>query len=1545
MKTLHRRSKMRFASLFTTTALLALLALTAPAQTAGPHALRGHHALPAAARAQAVDRLAATQQLQFTIGLPLRNQAELDKFLQELSDPSSPNYRKFLTPEQFTERFGPTKADYQAVLDYARANGFTVTATHPNRVLVSVSAPVSAVEKAFHVNMRHYKHPTEARNFFAPDAEPTLDLAVPIQDIGGLNNYIIPQPTYRVEPRPANATPQNGSAPDGGYMGSDFRKAYAPDVTLKGEGQSAGTINFGGYYQSDVRRYQDSNSIPHIPIVEELLDGVTDITANASGEEPLDLEMLSSMAPGLDSLYFYRGTSIDTMLSAIASDNVAKQIGASWVYGISGNTDNLLQQLAAQGITYFVAVGDYCAYPAPGHPNLPDSAGTPYATDVGGTTLTMNGTGAAYASEKVWNWYSTGQGDGGASGGISPHYGIPFWQQGIDMTANHGSTTMRNTPDVAMTADNIFVYQDNGGNANVGGESCATPLWAGFMALINQQNALNNNPPVGALNPIVYAIGKNSAYTAAFHDVTVGNNTNTVTTTNYPAVPGYDLCTGWGTPRGQATINAITVMPYLATVPPTTLTAYTGSNVSLTVSAGGQATLAYQWQYDGQNISGATGATLNFPSIQPTNAGLYRVIVTNSFGSVTSTICALTVIATPPYPGQTFATAPVAYYRLNETSGTTAYDSVGGFNGANNGSLVLGAGGPTPPAWPGFESGNTAYQFSGSGTSVSIPALNLSSNITLTAWVQPATAQSANYPGVVSWSGGGNTISLGFGNGNNRLTYVRNGSVYSSSSLVVPTNQWTFIALALSPTNAVLYMATNSNLIAYNTGTTNPALTSFTNTGYLGKNPYASYNGALDEVGIYNQQLTPTQLTNLVSAAQISLPAVTLTAPADGSFCVAPANINLTASVTTNGHSIQKVQFYNGASLLAESTTPPYQCTFSGVPHGIYTFVAEVVYDGGSVLGSLPANVTVTNQPPVAVADATNTLKNAAVTVNVLANDSDPNGYALSVQSVTPPSNGSTAIVGTNILYTPTTGFTGTDTFSYTCFDGHFDTASATVTVTVNQPSPPNLVNDTATTTQNTSVTIPVLANDTDPYNLPLAIQSITQPTRGSAAIAGTNVVYTPNNYWYGLDTFTYTADDGYGPNATATVSVSTPFPNFASTYTNAVLNAGAVAYWRLNETSGTTAYDSVGGNNGTNHGSLVFAVSGPTPPAWPGFESANTAYQFSSNSASATSVSLPALNLTSNITLTAWVKPNAAQGYYPGIVTWSSGGNTLGLVFGNNNNQLSCVRNGLVYSSSSLQVPTNQWSLVALTMTPTNAILYLATNSALVSYTTGTTNPALASFTNTANLGNSPYGRYNGAMDEVAIFNQALTPAQLNGLLAAAQTGLPAVTLTAPTDGGSFNSASNITLTASVTTNGYHSVEKVQFYHSATLLGESATPPYQLTWSNAPVGTNTLTAKLLYDGGSVLTSAAASITVTNAITVSTIPTNIVFAVSGTNLNFSWPADHIGWRLIAQTNHLANGISGNTNDWGTVSNSAGTNQLTLPIDPAKPMEFYRLIYP
>src|SRR5262249_10594525 len=109
----------------------------------------------------------------------------------------------------------------------------------------------------------------------------------------------------------------------------------------------------------------------------------------------------------------------------------------------------------------------------------------------------------------------------------------------------------RNVPDVALTADNIYVAFGNGSSGSFGGTSCAAPLWAGFMALVNQQAASLDYPSAGFINPAIYAIGKgwaNTPYASGFHDITAGNNEWGSSPTSFVAAPGYDLCTGWGTP-------------------------------------------------------------------------------------------------------------------------------------------------------------------------------------------------------------------------------------------------------------------------------------------------------------------------------------------------------------------------------------------------------------------------------------------------------------------------------------------------------------------------------------------------------------------------------------------------------------------------------------------------------------------------------------------------------------------------------------------------------------------------------------------------------------------------------------------------------------------------------------------------------------------------------------------------------------------------------------------------------------------------------------
>src|ERR1017187_3197679 len=266
-----------------------------PAAGAGLKTLPGH--VPReVSRLQSTGRLAATNQLRLAIGVPLRDPAGLEYFLSQIYDPASPNYRRYLTPEEFTARFGPTESDYEAVKNFARTNGLTITATHGNRLLLDVSGPAAAVEKALHVTLRTYLHPTQARQFFAPDTEPTVDAALPVADIQGLSDFSRPHPRLRK----ANATNslKNGSGSGGAYLGNDFRNAYAAGTTLTGAGQMVGLLQFDGYYASDIAAYASAAGGGRSGIVIQtvLLDGYNGVpTSIGDGEVSLDIEMAMAM--------------------------------------------------------------------------------------------------------------------------------------------------------------------------------------------------------------------------------------------------------------------------------------------------------------------------------------------------------------------------------------------------------------------------------------------------------------------------------------------------------------------------------------------------------------------------------------------------------------------------------------------------------------------------------------------------------------------------------------------------------------------------------------------------------------------------------------------------------------------------------------------------------------------------------------------------------------------------------------------------------------------------------------------------------------------------------------------------------------------------------------------------------------------------------------------------------------------------------------------------------------------------------------------------
>lgn len=520
-------------------------------------------------------RLASSNELKLAISLPRHHLDVLTNLLEQIYDPTSPSYHHYLTPDEFAAQFGPTDAEYQSLIDFANRHGFTLTVRHPNRMLLQVSAPVSNIERAFQVTLRTYSHPTESRTFFAPDTEPSVEAGIPISYVGGLDNFSRPHPQnlYRSPLKSvANVSPKIiGSGPNGALAGFDYRAAYVPGTTLTGAGQSIGLVEYDGYYAGDITAYQNLTGVPNVPLQIVLLDGFDGVPTPApnsqNGEVALDIEMATSMAPSLKQVVVYEDDpnvgQFNTVLQAMSTNTLIKQFSCSWGFSPSITTgqrntmDAYFQEFAAQGQSFFVSSGDSGAYAGAVEPPEDD----PYVTIVGGTTLATVGPGGAWLSETAWNTQEgTVLGNDviqGTGGGISAAYNIPSWQQGVNVNTNHGSTSKRNGPDVAMVADNIFIVADNGQQENTGGTSAAAPLWAAFAALVNQRAVSVGLGTIGFINPALYHIGTNSSFNACFDDVTSGNNTNAIAT-QFFAVPGYDLCTGLGTPTGSSLIIALT---------------------------------------------------------------------------------------------------------------------------------------------------------------------------------------------------------------------------------------------------------------------------------------------------------------------------------------------------------------------------------------------------------------------------------------------------------------------------------------------------------------------------------------------------------------------------------------------------------------------------------------------------------------------------------------------------------------------------------------------------------------------------------------------------------------------------------------------------------------------------------------------------------------------------------------------------------------------------------------------------------------------------
>jgi kumamolisin len=379
-----------------------------------------------------------------------------------------------------------------------------------------------------------------------------VDLPFQLWHITGLDNYAIPRPELVRRPSGMKPPATTGSCPGASFCGSDMRAAYYEGTALTGKGQNIGLLEFAGFDIADVNTYYKNAKQKRTAAVAGISTDGTPVTCLASQgcddtEQTLDITQALGMAPGVSTVYLYVGSSDTAMLGAMASDKpLPLNLSSSWSwFPVDPLVDDpYFEKMAAQGQSYFEAAGDGGAWQAPNNWWPMESQ---YVICVGGTDLVTKGAGKGWSSETVWVY---------GGGGISPD-GVPIasWQKlkGVITKANKGSTTYRDGPDVSANSNFTFYVcadQTTCTENDYGGTSFAAPMWAGYIALANEQAASNGKKPPGFINPTIYPLGLGKTYGTDFHDITSGSN-------GFPATKGYDLASGWGSPNTDGLINAL----------------------------------------------------------------------------------------------------------------------------------------------------------------------------------------------------------------------------------------------------------------------------------------------------------------------------------------------------------------------------------------------------------------------------------------------------------------------------------------------------------------------------------------------------------------------------------------------------------------------------------------------------------------------------------------------------------------------------------------------------------------------------------------------------------------------------------------------------------------------------------------------------------------------------------------------------------------------------------------------------------------------------
>ena len=499
---------------------------------------------------------------QIRVSIRLRPRTPLDTLKSSNAlGATLPKDRQYLTREEFAARYGADPADVAKVEAFAHQHNLTVAEVSLPRRTVVLSGSIAHMSAAFGVTLANYEHPDgNFRGRTGPVTVPP-DLAGVVEGVFGLDN----RPQAR--PRCTGFRPiaQAQAAGQTIYTPLQVAQLYNFPASLNGAGECIGILEFGGgYTSSDLTTYfkQLGVTAPHVTAVS--VDGVSN-RPEPGGDSPdaevdLDIEVAGAIAPGAQIVVYFAPFTeqgwVDVISTAV-NDSLHKPSVISISWGFAEDNDiwtaqaiqsveQSFQAAAAIGITVCVASGDDGSRDEidDGLAHVDYPASSEYVLSCGGTTL--EGSGSQISREVVWN---EGDSGGATGGGISDEIALPSWQQNVNVprSVNPGGRVGRGVPDVAGNADPNTGFQilSDGVQGVVGGTSAVAPLWAALIARINQQLG----KPVGLLNPLIYAANVSQT---GFHDITSGDNDITGEIGGYSSGPGWDACTGWGSPNGAA---------------------------------------------------------------------------------------------------------------------------------------------------------------------------------------------------------------------------------------------------------------------------------------------------------------------------------------------------------------------------------------------------------------------------------------------------------------------------------------------------------------------------------------------------------------------------------------------------------------------------------------------------------------------------------------------------------------------------------------------------------------------------------------------------------------------------------------------------------------------------------------------------------------------------------------------------------------------------------------------------------------------------------